>query len=299
MSLQVYLSAGLGNRLFQYASVKGFAKKYNLDFNIFAIDYNHEHNFNNYDWFLQKIITHNTQCLQIPRRIIMNTHHIQQAYPLIKIWFQPEKEHIGYFEPNVDIVRDKVLYGYFQSEKYFENIADEIRHQFKEPINITPIINEYIESLNKQGIDINQCCIVHVRLKDKLGDARHFVHYGKYYERAINLVKKSNPNTYFLVLSETPEDINRIYPDLLGQLGIDNKTYSFVPRNYSNLDLFDFYLLTRISIIIGSCSTFVWWGAWLNPIPFPEKEVYFPNKFTNDLVNNYVDMKGAQFIEVD
>ena len=291
MSLQVYLSAGLGNRLFQYASVKGLAKKYNLEFNVFAIDYNHEHNFNNYDWMLRKILTKDSNCLQIPRHII-NSTQFKIDNPTIQIWNQPEKEHIGYFEPNIDTIKDKVLYGYFQSEHYFENIVEEIREQFKEPIEITQELDSYICSLN----NIENCYILYVRLKDKLGDKRHFVHYGKYYERAIQEVRNINSNAHFLILSETPDDINKVYPTIFTEL---KENYSFIPRSSKYIDLFDFYLLTRIPRIIGSCSTFVWWGAWLNPTPFPEKQVYLPSRFTNDLTNNYVDMKGAKFIDVD
>ena len=77
-TLEVYLSAGLGNRLFQYASVKGLAKKYNLEFKIFAVDYNHEHNFNNYQWFLQKILSEN--CLNLELTIPSNDAPIRKLF---------------------------------------------------------------------------------------------------------------------------------------------------------------------------------------------------------------------------
>ena len=52
----VKLNAGLGNRLFQYASIKGFANKLNMDINIIDIE-NTYHDINNsYRWFYDKII---------------------------------------------------------------------------------------------------------------------------------------------------------------------------------------------------------------------------------------------------
>ena len=77
----------------------------------------------------------------------------------VKYFYYPD-------EPNIDTIKDKVLYGYFQSEHYFENIVEEIREQFKEPIEITQELDSYICSLN----NIENCYILHVRLKDKLGD---------------------------------------------------------------------------------------------------------------------------------
>jgi Glycosyl transferase family 11 len=299
MSLSVYLSAGLGNRLFQYASVKGLATKYNLNFKIYAIDVNHEHNFNNYDWFISRMIQDSTECLQIPRHIITSAEFAKQQ-PNIKLWNQPQSEHIGYFEPkDIQNLQNHVLYGYFQSELYFENIADKIREDFKEPEFIKPVLNNYLEVLKRQNIRIEDCCIIHVRLKDKLNDPRHFVNYTKYYRRAIVEVRKLKPKAYFLVLSETPNDIQYVYPTLLSELGTKDINYSIVPRTYENLEIFDLYLLTRISTIICSCSTFVWWGAWLNPLLFPEKQVYLPSRFTNDATNNRVEMKGAKIIDVD
>lgn len=305
MSLSVYLTAGLGNRFFQYAAVKGLARKYDLNFKIYAIDVNHEHNFNNYDWFMSRMIKNTTECLQIPRHIITSPE-FQKHQPNIKIWHQPQSEHLGYYEPNnIQQLTNHVLYGYFQSELYFENIADEIRADFKEPDFIKPMIDSYLDSqslhINNRKLKPDECCIIHIRLKDKLNDPRHFVNYAKYYRRAIVEIRKINPEIFFLVLSETPNEIQYVYPTLLTELGTINQNYTIVPRNNQNfnLEIFDFYLLTRIPNIICSCSTFVWWGAWLNPTPFPEKQVYIPSRFTNDPTNNYVNMKGATIIDVD
>ena len=233
------------------------------------------------------MIKNSTECLQIPRHIITSSE-FQKKNQNIKLWLQPQSEHLGYYEPkDIHLLKNHVLYGYFQSELYFENISTQIREDFKEPEFITPIIDSYLNSnsLTINGIKLkeDECCIIHIRLKDKLNDPRHFVHYGKYYRRAIIEIRKMNPNIFFLVLSETPNDIQYIYPTLLTELGTCNQNYTIVPRNITdynydqfhnfNLEIFDFYLLTRIPNIIASCSTFVWWGAWLNPTPFPEKQV--------------------------
>ena len=291
MSLQVYLSAGLGNRLFQYAAAKGLAKKYGLDFKIFAIEYNHEHNFNEYKWIFENITSN---CLQIPRHQI-NTTIFHTEYPNIRFWNQPQSEHLGYYEPSKEDIQNTVLNGYFQSEQYFENIADELREEFKEPQIITHVLNTY---LNVIRIPLINICIIHVRLKDKVHDSRHFVHYGKYYSRAIATVREKNPATFFLILSETPQEIQHIYPTLFTDLGTHAIDYAFVPRNICNpIDCFDFYLLTRVPTIICSSSTFVWWATWLNPNS--EKQIYLPSRFLNDPENNCVHMKGAIIIDVD
>jgi len=288
MSLQVYLSAGLGNRLFQYAAAKGLAKKYGLDFKVYAIDYNHEHGFNDYKWIFEKITS---SCPAVTRDLLNKLNYSNN----LKFWNQPGNQHLGYHEPPKEHIQNTILNGYFQSEQYFENIADELREEFKEPLSVTPLLNMYLNVIRMPLVNI---CIIHVRLKDKLHDSRHFVHYGKYYSRAIATVREKNPATFFLILSETPQEIQHIYPTLLTDLGTHAIDYAFVPRNICNpIDCFDFYLLTRLSTIIASCSTFVWWGAWLNPNP--EKQIYLPSRFLNDPENNCVHMKGAHIIDVD
>jgi hypothetical protein len=49
------LEAGLGNRLFQYASVKGFASKLNMEINIIQIENTYHEVNNSYNWFNEKI----------------------------------------------------------------------------------------------------------------------------------------------------------------------------------------------------------------------------------------------------
>jgi hypothetical protein len=285
MSLQVYLKDGLGNRLFQYAAVKGIAKKYNLHFKVYAVDNNTDHNLNEYKWLIDKIAPY---CFQVKRNIL---HY----NPQIRLWYQPTYQHIGYHEPLKEHIINKVLVGYFQSEKYFENIADELRQQLKEPSVITPILNNY---LNIIRIPLTNLCIIHVRLKDKVNDSRHFIHYGKYYSRTIATVREKNPSAFFLILSETPQEIQQIYPTLLKDLGTHALDYAFVPRQiYNPIDFFDFYLITRVPTVISSCSTFVWWAAWLNTNL--DKQIYLPSRFLNDSENNCIYMKGAQIIDVN
>jgi hypothetical protein len=286
MSLQTCLNGGLGNRLFQYASVKALAIKYNLDFKIYSIDTNSAHNYNTYDWILKKI---KLKYYEIPRNY---------NNPNLTVWCQPENQHLGYHEPPISDIKNCVLDGYFQSEKYFENISDELREDFKEPPEITPHIDRYIDYLQSKEIIIENICIIHMRLKDKLGDPRHFVNYTKYYKKTIDRVLENNKNTVFLILSETPEQINHIYPTVLPYIIDNNSNYIIVPRTIINpIDCFDFYLITRIKTIISTCSTFVWWAAWLNSNP--EKQVYLPSHFLNDPVNHRVDMAGAYIIDVN
>jgi len=293
-----FLCAGLGNRLFQYASIKGIAKKHNVNFNVIGQETVREHDNNKYEWFMNMIHVNNY--------INSDWRNIKEYFlqKNMEVYEQYIAEHIGYNEIELDRItkNDNILFlGFYQSEKYFNNVEEELREELKEPEFIKPYLNHYLATFKIKNIDIEDCCIIHVRLKDKLHDPRHFVHYGKYYTRAINEIKRKNPNTYFLVLSETPNDIQYVYPSLMTDIGIYDKNYTIVPRSLDKekLELFDLYLLTRIPTIICSCSTFVWWGAWLNPLPFPEKQIYLPSRFTNDATNNRVDMKGAIIIDVD
>jgi hypothetical protein len=288
-----FLCAGLGNRLFQYASIKGISKLHNVQFNIIGQETVREHNNNTYQWFMDLISFSkyiSTDWANIKAHFLKNN---------MDVYEQHQYEHIGYHQIDLSRLNNKehtLFLGFFQCERYFENIADELREELKEPEYITPQLNAYLDKLQLQNIDYKNCCIVHVRLKDKLIDSRHYVHYGKYYTKAIKQVREKNPETMFLILSETPDDIKYVYPTLLSDLGTIDKDYIIIPRTFDNLECFDLYLLTRIPTIISTCSTFVWWGAWLNPNP--EKQLYLPSHFLNDPINHRVDMKGAIIIDV-
>ena len=278
--MQVYLSAGLGNRLFQYAACKGMALRHGLELEVFAIDVNFEHGHHgNYLWNLIRMVDDPKDCLMVPRMMI----HSAAAAAGASVWDQPPTQHLGHFEPPLEDVRGKVLYGYFQSELYFDHCRDELMRRFAEPAFITADIDRY---LARAGIDVRSTVLIHVRLGDKIGDPRHFVDFTDYYRRCREAV---GPGVRCVCVGESFADVRRFYPALAD--------LEQVPRDASaTMECFDLYLMARFKTVVCSNSTFSWWGAWLNPDP--AKVVFLPSRHTNDPTNNSVGMRGATVVAV-
>jgi hypothetical protein len=148
------------------------------------------------------------------------------------------------------------LTGYYQSEKYFCDVSGEIRSLFRLPADReTQIRTKWATILE----DVSGCCTIHIRRGDYFASSSALYHgilSNIYYERSMQATGARK----FYVFSD---DLNwcRQQSWLAGCEFIDE------PDRDAAL-----YLLTQFPMIIGSNSTFSWWGAYLG-IP---KQVWMP-----------------------
>jgi hypothetical protein len=106
-----FLCAGLGNRLFQYASVKGIAKLNNVQFNIIGQEPVGAHDNNSYEWLMNLL---NCKTYQTTSWNIIKNHF---EYHKMGIYEQPENEHLGHYF--IDLYKNNqkehiLLLGFFQ-----------------------------------------------------------------------------------------------------------------------------------------------------------------------------------------
>ena len=153
------------------------------------------------------------------------------------------------------------LHGYFQSEKYFENIQDLIRFYF-EP---TDSIVQKLKS--KYGNIFENSCAVHVRRGDFVGNKTHQVCDHDYYNRAIELMISKIQIDNFLIFSDDIVWCKANFPS----------DFHFID---GNLDVEDLFLLSFCANQIISNSSFSWWGAWLNKNP--SKIIIAPKRWFAD-----------------
>ena len=279
----VKLNAGLGNRLFQYASIKGFANKLNMGVHIMEVENTFHDTHNSYKWFYDKIVND------------INTQHIVN---IDYEYNQPYQEHIGY-NTEVDIFKNYKnikIHGYFQYEHNFLHIKDELQYMFRESEDVKNLLDKYEESLPFKYKDAT---VLHIRLGDFINFPKHFVNLENYYKTCIDILYEKNKNINkdlnIIILCEDPQNIRHIYSSLL-QYIISNNINGIIKEQNNNHSVeFDLYLMTRCKNIICSNSTFAWWGAWLNT--YPEKEVFIPNKWLNDRPY-IVSMEGATIIDI-
>lgn len=170
------------------------------------------------------------------------------------------------------------LEGYWQSEKYFDDIAEIIRQEFTVvtlPDRKNRELADYIRTVPAVSL--------HVRRGDYVNDpvtkAVHGVCNIEYYCKAVELLLQSVDNPYLFIFSDDPNwcatNLRLPFPAC------------FVDYNseYPHEDL-RLMSLCRHHIIANS--SFSWWGAWLSNNP--TKIVIAPKTWFNDATINTDDI---------
>ncbi|HJJ31828.1 MAG TPA: alpha-1,2-fucosyltransferase [Methanocorpusculum sp.] len=168
--------------------------------------------------------------------------------------------------PEYQDIRSKNIYlcGYWQSERYFSRITDEIRHDFQ--------ITTPQSDANKSWSEIIQnsnSVSLHVRRTDylSLGWALD----AEYYHRAVEYISKYVENPVFFIFSDDIEWVKN-------NLEIPYDVY-YVNQNGQDEAYEDMRLMSQCKHNIIANSSFSWWGAWLNQNP--DKIVAAPEKWTD------------------
>jgi hypothetical protein len=159
------------------------------------------------------------------------------------------------------------LEGYWQSEKYFIEYAENIRMDFTFKL---PFSNENAEIV-KQISQVNAVSL-HVRRGDYVSNAKNAfigVCSLEYYRKAIECIKSQLDMPVFFVFSD---DINWVKNNL-----VLDKTSVFVSHNKGSESYNDMRLMSLCKHNIIANSSFSWWGAWLNSNP--QKIVIAPKQW--------------------
>jgi hypothetical protein len=185
--------------------------------------------------------------------------------------------HSQRFAPHVlDLPGDVLLFGHYQSEKYFwdfrDNLLTELSVQKKpSPKNRTWM--EKIETSNSLGI--------HVRRGDYINQG--WVLPVEYYRLAIKETRNrvNDVNLFFFSddIKWVREHTQRMLPD-----GFPSSKVHYVDCNDGEEAYEDLRLMQSCHHNIIANSTFSWWGAWLNQ--YDEKLVFAPAYWIRDHVGN-------------
>ena len=176
---------------------------------------------------------------------------------------------------------DLFLIGYWQSEKYFADVAEEVRKafRFKHPLEgEAKEISRQIRSANSVSLHIRRG--EYVALENIVGKTDL-----AYYERAASYMNERSKTMgievpTFFVFSDDIEWCKEKLKLPFPKVYLDQASAG--PKDSHHLQLMS---LCRHNIIANS--TFSWWGAWLNANP--EKIVvapkrWLPNNTKEDLV---------------
>ena len=237
----------LGNQMFQYAALKGIAAHRGYEYTIPP---------------------------ENPRIQIDN-------YGLIESFELSDNKKIGWLNTQYDIIAEKHfhfdedlfntfpdgsgLYGFFQSEKYFKHIEDEIREDFT-------FKKEWLEPCEGFRKDLgDEVIFLHVRrgdpnLADKRGfkwaytqcSSQHPPQPLEYYEKALKEFDDDMPVVVFSDSIDWVKEQDLFKPD---RFMISEQTDKF--SDGALVPYIDLCLMTLCDHAIIANSSMSWWGAWL------------------------------------
>jgi hypothetical protein len=161
-----------------------------------------------------------------------------------------------HFDPDVlELPDDVCLFGYWQSEKYFADIAPIIRREFKfgaPPSCENERLLSWLTSVDSVA--------VHIRRGDYATDPSlesiHGLCSPEYYKAAMSWISARIPDPQFFVFGDDLDWATDHLP------AASNTT--FVDNNRGAASFEDLRLMSAAHHNIIANSTFSWWAAWLN-----------------------------------
>lgn len=159
-------------------------------------------------------------------------------------------EDVNKFNPDVFKSKKPLVYGYWQDERYFLDIEDEIRKAFT---------FRNIDAKNRQlgdEMENAQSVSLHIRRGDYLKCPGLQICTPSYYDNAIKYIKEHVENPLFYVFSDDLEWSEKF----MIECGVN---FRLVSHNRGRDSYKDMYLMTRCQHNIIANSSFSWWGAWL------------------------------------
>lgn len=246
----------LGNQMFQYAALKGIAKHCGYEFCIPP-----KENFGIED---KKVKSSDCNIYDTFNNIKSNKIEISSNQRVVEKTYTFDEE---LFNKCLD---DCDLFGYFQSEKYFKHIEDDIKKDFS--------FDEDLRENCKKFLNEPEYISLHVRRGDYLNIQNyHPVQTCEYYEKSLQILPHDIPVIIF------SDDVSWCKSQEL----FSSDRFLISENNSTDADL---CLMTLCDYHIIANSSFSWWGAWLAN----SKKIIAPkNWFGDDCITK--DVRDRKF----
>ena len=294
----VSLFGGLGNQMFQYACGKVVAKNLNAELKLdisHVTDRTLRNNFTYRDYELgvfnikEKIATIEEVRQFIPD-LWNSKEYIKQRYKLKRLFngrsLYIEKSKFSY-NKDIELVKDNTfLYGYFQTEKYFESQRIELLYNFKLKDQIDKINSSLIDQIKSEN-----AVSIHIRRGDYLNSPFELLDVQEYYIKAIELIQERVDSPSFYIFTNdylwTEENFSSL-----------NIKKTIVNINKNDQSYIDMILMSNCKHNICANSSFSWWGAWLNTNP--DKIVVAPKRWfkNTDYIGSTYDLIPSDWLKI-
>ncbi len=259
--IRIFLRGRAGNQLFQYAAGRALAHRHGVSLGLDISGYG----------------PGSRRCILRRLPIAAKTLNPLPAWLCRGVtgqwpWHysrQPVYREAGHrFDPAFrDLPAACTLFGWFQSEKYFQPIAELIHQEFSlDGLPLDPATREM-----ERRIGDADAVALHIRRADYLGQPFYEVCTPRYYQNAMRHVGERVADPHFFIFSDDPDWCREHFR---------GPTFTLVDLPASQQDpLNDLRLMTLCRHNIIANSSYSWWGAWLNRNP--ERVVVAPKIWFN------------------
>ncbi|MDP2365897.1 MAG: alpha-1,2-fucosyltransferase [Ignavibacteria bacterium] len=256
----VQLIGGLGNQMFQYAFARSLSLKRNI---VFKLDITGFEKYKLHKYSLNKLnIIENIATTNDLKKIKTGEKSILSkllSFDRIKPYFKRTmilEKYPSIFDRNITHFKDNSYFkGYWQNEKYFDEIKDLLLDEFtvKNPLHDkNNEIAEKITNCNSVSIHLRRGDYVNDPIAQKILGTCTIDYYKKGIEYILARVEKPHLFIFSDDIDWAKYNINFL------------ATTTFVDHNSSETNYEDLRLMYLCKHNIIANSSFSWWGAWLN-----------------------------------
>lgn len=291
MMNRVYVTGGLGNQLFQYATAVALSEKYNQDFSL---------DISGYDKYKLHPLKLNSFNISIPlvsekalSSIFFEKVKLRKVFKnkfLSSIFNFYLEDGLAYNEAiavQLTETRAKAYFGYFQSEKNFVNVKQRLLKELTLKDELPTSVKYYLNSVKS-----NHSVAIHIRRGDYVSNdvaaSVHGVCSKEYYSSALDyLIKKYEDFNSFRIFIFS-DDIKWCKENLSFRNSV------FIDANLEPEH--DLFLMSQCNHQIISNSTFSWWAAWLNT--YDRKTVIAPKHWFRTTEVSNEDILPSSWVRI-
>ena len=170
------------------------------------------------------------------------------------------------------INNDLLIFGYFQSYKYFQENYKIIYRL----IGVDYLKNNLLRKLAYNEEYLNNVVSMHFRIGDyKKIQHVHPLMTKDYYDKSLHVIKSKNLNTYFTIMYFCEDDDIEDVLLTVNWLKEKYKNFTFIRGENTLSDWEQMLLMSCCHHNIIANSSFSWWGAYFNN--HPDKIVCYPS----------------------
>ena len=264
MTITIKPMGGLGNQLFQYGLGKALARMHSVplrvDLSHFGVGGLRGYELDSFDSTIEvsgirsteRLVVKAVSALELLRPVALRKEH--------PLFLGVARETEGVFNPRfLSLPQRTTLRGYFQSWRYLDSVAEELRSELRAINRPTPWFLDTRQRLQDAGA----FTALHVRLGDYLADP-NFGHLTEtYFSDALDETWRSNEGLPLVVFSDEIERAKTL--SFLRRLS--SRQVIFIDAPAESRPLESVVLMSLSDSLVMSNSTFSWWGAWLGDRP--------------------------------